>query len=53
MFFGEPTLVFRLQVQSVPNRELEFFAALCQKIDRIRVSDPLERPLDNEVESGE
>ena len=53
MFFGQPALMLRLQVQSVLDRKLEFLAALFQKIDSFSVSGPLKRALENKIETRE
>ena len=53
MFLGQPTLVFGLQIQSVIDRKFKFLAALLEKIDSIRVSHSLKRPIQHEIESRE
>ena len=51
LFLGQPTLVFRLQIQSVFDRKLEFFAALFEKLDRLGIRNALKFSLKHEVES--
>ena len=50
VFLGEPALVFRLEIGAVCDGEFELLAARLQQLDCVRISDPLERPLDDEIE---
>ena len=51
MFLRQPALVFRLQICAVLDRELEFLAALFQKLNRFGVADALERSLEHEIKA--
>src|SRR6266498_6104763 len=44
--------MFRLQIQSVVNWELEFLPALFQQFDSFSISDPLEWAVHDEIKSS-